>query len=174
VGVDHDAADPPYFQVAAFLRERIRSGDLPPGARVPSISYLMGQYGIARNTARRALKELEAEGLVEIRQGWGTFVARPQSLARSSARHINTEAPALPGPTSCCQGSAGRALDLLKERDLTDSCPDVRQGARCYPARAYTCRLQIQPHACPVLDVNLNGVSPCRNRPVSTSCLYIT
>lgn len=78
--VDHDAADPPYAQVAADLKRRIDSGELPPGARVPSISYLMGQYGIARNTARRALHELEAEGLVQIRQGWGTFV-RQQGLA---------------------------------------------------------------------------------------------
>ena len=76
--VDHDSADPPYAQVAADLKRRINSGEPPPGGRVPSISYLMQQYGIARNTARRALKELEAEGLVEIRQGWGTFVARPK------------------------------------------------------------------------------------------------
>ncbi len=72
--VDHDAADPPYLQVAAALRDRIRSGDLPPGARVPSITYLMQEYGIARNTARRAIGVLADEGLVTVRQGWGTFV----------------------------------------------------------------------------------------------------
>ena len=74
--VDHDAAEPPYLQVAAILRDRIRSGDLPPGARVPSISYLMQQYGIARNTARKAIQVLTDESLVEVRQGWGTFVQR--------------------------------------------------------------------------------------------------
>ena len=74
--VDRDSADPPYLQVAAVLRERIRSGELPPGSRVPSISYLMEEFGIARNTARRAIHELADQGLVEIRQGWGTFVAR--------------------------------------------------------------------------------------------------
>jgi DNA-binding GntR family transcriptional regulator len=97
VTVDRDAIDPPYVQVAAFLRERIRSGDLRPGSRVPSISYLMGEYDIARNTARRALKELEAEGLVEIRQGWGTFVARPQALgpAASLASQYRPIAPSV-------------------------------------------------------------------------------
>jgi DNA-binding GntR family transcriptional regulator len=74
VEVDHDAAEPPYLQVASALRERIRSGQLPPGARVPSISYLMQEYGIARNTARRAVGVLVDEGLVTVRQGWGTFV----------------------------------------------------------------------------------------------------
>jgi DNA-binding GntR family transcriptional regulator len=77
VEVDHDAAEPPYLQVAAILRDRIRSDDLPPGARVPSISYLMQEYGIARNTARRAIGVLADEGLITVRQGWGTFV-KPQ------------------------------------------------------------------------------------------------
>lgn len=76
MGVDHDAEQPPYLQVAALLRERIRSGQLPPGGRVPSISYLMQEYGIARNTARRAISVLADEGLVVVRQGWGTFVSR--------------------------------------------------------------------------------------------------
>jgi GntR family transcriptional regulator len=76
VGVDHDAEQPPYLQVAALLRERIRSGQLPPGGRVPSISYLMQEYAIARNNARRAISVLADEGLVVVRQGWGTFVSR--------------------------------------------------------------------------------------------------
>ena len=36
----------------------------------------MGEFGIARNTARRAIEVLKDEGLVTVRQGWGTFVAR--------------------------------------------------------------------------------------------------
>lgn len=64
--------------MASILRDRIRTGDLAPGARVPSISYLMQHYGIARNTARRAVAVLADEGLIVIRQGWGTFV-KPQN-----------------------------------------------------------------------------------------------
>ena len=74
--VDHDAPETPYLQVAAILRGRIQDGQLPPGARVPSITALMGEFGIARNTARRAIEVLKDEGLVIVRQGWGTFVAR--------------------------------------------------------------------------------------------------
>jgi len=72
--VDYDAELPPYLQVAADLRRRIASGELRPGARVPSITYIMETYGIARNTARRAVQVLTDEGLVVVRQGWGTFV----------------------------------------------------------------------------------------------------
>lgn len=75
--VDHDAPEPPYLQVASILRGRIQSGQLPPGARVSSITALMHEFGIARNTARRSIEVLKEEGLVTVRQGWGTFVARP-------------------------------------------------------------------------------------------------
>ena len=74
--VDHDAPEPPYLQVAAILRGRIQSGELASGARVPSITVLMHEFGIARNTARRAVEVLKDEGLVTVRQGWGTFVTR--------------------------------------------------------------------------------------------------
>ena len=56
----------------AFHRDR----QLPPSARVPSITALMSEFGIACNTARRAVEVLKDEGLVTVRQGWGTFVVR--------------------------------------------------------------------------------------------------
>jgi DNA-binding GntR family transcriptional regulator len=56
------------------LRRRIVSGELPPGARLPSIAGLMAEYGVARNTAAKALRMLADEGLVEIVPGWGSFV----------------------------------------------------------------------------------------------------
>jgi DNA-binding GntR family transcriptional regulator len=34
----------------------------------------MQEYGVARNTARRAIGVLADEGLITVRQGWGTFV----------------------------------------------------------------------------------------------------
>lgn len=65
---------PPSRQIANELRRRIASGDLAPGARLPSITTLMQEHGVARNTARRALAILEDEGLIEIVHGWGSFV----------------------------------------------------------------------------------------------------
>jgi DNA-binding GntR family transcriptional regulator len=72
--IDYDTSRPPYLQLADILAARIESGELGPGARVPSITTLVQEYGIAKNTARRALTELQERGLVEIHQGWGTFV----------------------------------------------------------------------------------------------------
>ena len=72
--VSHESAVPPSRQIANELRERITNGDLPAGARLPSITTLMQEHGVARNTARRALAILEDEGLIEIVHGWGSFV----------------------------------------------------------------------------------------------------
>ncbi len=74
--VDYESAVPPSRQIADQLRERITSGDLAPGARLPSITTLMQDYGVARNTARRALAILEEEGMIEIVHGWGSFVRK--------------------------------------------------------------------------------------------------
>src|SRR5215468_8575514 len=63
-----------YRQLAAVLRDRIRNGELPPGRRMPSEKDLHDEFGLARETVRRALAVLRQEGLVEVRQGHGTFV----------------------------------------------------------------------------------------------------
>lgn len=64
-----------YQRIAADLRERIGTGDLEPGAVIPSEAALVNQYGVSRGTARQALIELQGAGLVEVRQGKGRFVS---------------------------------------------------------------------------------------------------
>jgi len=63
-----------YRQLAGVLRTRIRNGELPPGRRMPSEKDLHDEFGLARETIRRALAVLRTEGLIEVRQGHGTFV----------------------------------------------------------------------------------------------------
>ena len=64
---------PPYQQVAAWLREQIISGEIAPGAVLPSVTHLMQEFGIAKLTAQKALRVLRDEGLAEVVPGWGTF-----------------------------------------------------------------------------------------------------
>ena len=66
-----------YRQLASVLRDRIRSGQLPPGRRLPSEKDLHDEFGLARETIRRAIAVLRAEGLVDVRHGHGTFVIEP-------------------------------------------------------------------------------------------------
>jgi len=72
---DPDAAV--YRQLAAELRAQIADGRLQPGALVPSEAALMQTYGFARETVRRAIRELRIEGLVIVQPGRGTWV-RPE------------------------------------------------------------------------------------------------
>lgn len=65
---------PLYRRIEADLRERIRAGSLPPGARVAPEPELMAEFGVSRATVRQALAGLVGEGLLEIRRGLGTYV----------------------------------------------------------------------------------------------------
>lgn len=87
---------PKYREIAEALREAILNGEYGPGDRLPGENPLAAQYGVAAMTARQALRELKAEGLVESRKGAGFFVLerftpiRRRSVARLSRQHWGT------------------------------------------------------------------------------------
>ncbi|WP_345395394.1 GntR family transcriptional regulator [Nonomuraea salmonea] len=60
-----------YEVIAAWLREAIKAGDLPPGAQVPSEAVLRRRFTASRTTVRQALAVLEREGLVAAAHGRG-------------------------------------------------------------------------------------------------------
>jgi GntR family transcriptional regulator len=62
-------------QLAMMLRARIGSGELAPNQPIPGESTLMRQYGVARETARKAVHALVAEGFVYAVQGRGAYAA---------------------------------------------------------------------------------------------------
>jgi DNA-binding GntR family transcriptional regulator len=76
VTIDHASAVPPYRQLAGILRDQIQSGELAPGAALPSVKRLRQEYGVAETTARKAVGLLRYEGLVETVMGWGSFVTK--------------------------------------------------------------------------------------------------
>lgn len=63
--------------IADDLRERIVTGRLKHGERLPSEAHLAAQYMVSTPTLRNALAVLQAEGLVEKTHGKGNFVRRP-------------------------------------------------------------------------------------------------
>jgi GntR family transcriptional regulator len=66
---------PPYRQIAAWLRSRIEADEFRPGEDpLPSEKDLVGLFGVARDTARRAVEVLRDEGLVETIPHRGTYV----------------------------------------------------------------------------------------------------
>ena len=71
---DREGHIPPWMQVRDILQHKILSGELAPGAMVPSIVMIHQEYGIAKTTARKVLAALRDEGLIVTTPGWGSFV----------------------------------------------------------------------------------------------------
>src|SRR3954471_16166581 len=76
--IDRASPVPAYYQVQEWLTQRIESGELGGGFRLPSERELTERLGISRMTLRQALDRLEREGLLIKRRGAGTFVASPR------------------------------------------------------------------------------------------------
>jgi GntR family transcriptional regulator len=72
------AKEPLYSIIATRAEERIRTGEWPPGTRLPPERELCRLLDVSRVTLRQALAELEQRGLISRHQGRGTFVTRPR------------------------------------------------------------------------------------------------
>ena len=144
---------PLYRQIETDVRDRIRSGDLVPGAQLPTEVELMDRYGVSRATVRQALRELVAEGLVEIRRGLGTYVTQRRfehtiggfySFSREIERHgleprtrvlgLGVE-PADEAVASALGLDAGRAVVALRRLRLADDDPLVVETSYLPAAR---------------------------------------
>jgi DNA-binding GntR family transcriptional regulator len=88
-----EEALPKYVQIANYLRTQILQGELKPGDEIPSERQLVEDWQVSRPTATRALSALRVEGLVEARQGSGTFVrAQPKLYPRARDRYAQSRA----------------------------------------------------------------------------------
>lgn len=68
-----------YEEVADALQEAIRSGKLKPGTKLESVQQLAESFQVGRSAIREALTALKAMGLIEMRQGEGTYVKEFQA-----------------------------------------------------------------------------------------------
>jgi len=122
VRVDKQLPTPAYLQLKQQLGQAIHAGTLRPGSALPSERELADDLGLSRMTVRRAFEELVHDGLIEQRQGSGTYVrAKPvlQIIDRvlgftDEARHLGFR----PGSTlieaarQSAQGDVAAALQV--------------------------------------------------------------
>jgi GntR family transcriptional regulator len=78
-----------FRQIADELRQEIKSGTLPPGARMPSERELMTRFGASRGTIRQALAVLSSEGLTDVQHGRGVFVRKRPPIMRLSSERFS-------------------------------------------------------------------------------------
>ena len=79
LAIDRDAEVPIGVKLAWALRSRVSDGRFKPGQQLPGLRDLAEAIGVNVNTVRAVYQRLEQEGLIDSRQGSGTFVAsRPR------------------------------------------------------------------------------------------------
>ncbi|MFJ6698401.1 FadR/GntR family transcriptional regulator [Streptomyces sp. NPDC091272] len=107
-------------QVITALRNQITSGEWPVGSRIPTEPELVEQLGVARNTVREAVRALAHNGLLDIRQGSGTYVLATSELAGVMHRRFADADPLhIAELRSTLESSAGRlAAHRRTEKDI--------------------------------------------------------
>jgi len=89
--VDRSSSVPAYAQLVRQVREAMRLGVLHSGDQLPTVRSVVAACAVNPSTVLKAYRELELSGLVEARQGAGTFVtgslgaADPHAVARLRA-----------------------------------------------------------------------------------------
>lgn len=128
-------------EIADTLRERIRTGTLRPGARLPTQAELAGEFGVERGAVRQALRVLQADGLLsDVSKGSPPRVAEPKPTREEpqptmvalaprlteafSAPHVRIDAVCLTAQTLI--PALGEPLRLIHEGRLKPDRIDVR------------------------------------------------
>ncbi|MGN9774428.1 GntR family transcriptional regulator [Micromonospora sp. H33] len=96
--IDPSADRAVFRQLADLLRDRIMSGDLAPGASLPSELRLAQEYGLSRTSVRQAISLLRSEGLVIVEPPRGTFVRSMEPTETVTLRKGDTASARMPTP----------------------------------------------------------------------------
>ncbi len=132
-----DSGGPRYVQLRRRLEEGIETGILPPNSSLPPERELAEITDLSRVTVRKAIHELVREGLIEQRQGSGSFIREPVLRMEQSLSRL----------TSFTEDMARRGLEtasrwlergvFMAAQDETDALdlPDGAQVARVYRLR---------------------------------------
>jgi len=114
--------------ISASLGRLIASGELPTGARLPTVRGLAAELGVSPATVSQAWKALAAAGLIESHGRNGTFVRETVVPVRSTFSQPHTATSDLPGldlsrgtPDSKLLPGLGRALSRVSERAETSA-----------------------------------------------------
>src|SRR5713226_2795296 len=99
---------PIYVQLMEQLKHSIETGALRPGEQLPGIRPLAEELVINPNTVAKAYRELEHQGIIELRHGAGAFVS---AQARSKK---------MAGDLRAGQAIVAAAVEQLRNRGLTE------------------------------------------------------
>jgi len=78
-------------EIAAVLKDRVLSGDLSAGERLPSEQQLAESFQVSRPVIREAIARLKVDGLIDTKQGLGAFVASGPPTPRFHAGQLDAK-----------------------------------------------------------------------------------
>jgi GntR family transcriptional regulator len=104
------------------IRRAIAAGEYQPGDRLPGENALMEKYGVARETARKALAVLTSEGLAVARRGSGVFVTDFKPLRRNGVARLSKDQWGA-GRSIWSADTDGRELSLTDIQVYRDEAP---------------------------------------------------
>lgn len=82
--IKHNIVVPLYKQIASIIINRIKNNELKYGEKIPSETELANEFNVSRITIRSAISDLVENGIVERRQGKGTFVCEPKGIYQAN------------------------------------------------------------------------------------------
>lgn len=115
---------PKYPEILKQIRDSIARDDVKHGDQIATESVLMERYNASRPTVHRALVELEAEGLVELRRGVGTFVRKWEPIVRNVTDRLKPEAHQ-GGRSMWDEETAGRTYTVESGPAQRETAPDA-------------------------------------------------
>ena len=98
---------PIYLQLMEQVKHGIETGALRPGEQLPGIRPLAEELVVNPNTIAKAYRELEHEGVIELRQGAGAFVSASAPVRRTDTMRA-------------AQSLIANAIENLRARGITD------------------------------------------------------
>ncbi len=134
---------PKHQLISESLREQIAAGKFAASRRLPSETALARRFGVSRPTAARALRDLQAEGLVERRVGAGTFVREPEPASATRSLTVGLYAPGL-GDTEVLEPICNEIMRAGQEQSMRLIWPE-EENAKPNPWHAEAaCRRLIE------------------------------
>ena len=100
---------PIYLQLVEQVKHAIETGALRAGDQLPSIRPLAEELVINANTVAKAYRELEREGVVELRQGAGAFIANTARARQGGSDKVRGGRPLV-----------AETVEQLRKRGLSD------------------------------------------------------
>jgi len=141
--LDPSSPVPIYLQIVEQVRRLIALGGLRPGDRLPTVRDLAVQCRVNRNTAARAIQELERDAIVRTRVGLGTFVAdespdvdplERDSILDAQIDRVILEAHSLHVPLEQLPARLWRRIEAFRSQRAAGSTGAGRAATRLAPA----------------------------------------